>query len=141
MVNGKQTAFIGRFSNKWPLKALCNIAQLTNSPTHAHIHAPTAVSTMRQPARREQWGVRCLAHGHLHTHLGGLSEEMQGIELATFRLAANPLHLLRHMPSQVGRKMLDAGNGDVMNEEAWQLMLSSISSVSQTFFLGTHFFF
>ena len=37
--------------------------------------------------------------------------------------------------------MLDAGSGDVMNEEAWQLMLSSISSVSQTFFLGTHFFF
>ena len=43
MVNGKWTAFILRFSDQWPLKALYIIAQ--HSPIHAHIHTPTAEST------------------------------------------------------------------------------------------------
>ena len=42
MVNGKWTAFIQRFSNQWPLKALYDAE---HSPIHAHIHPPTAVST------------------------------------------------------------------------------------------------
>ena len=37
------TAFIPRFSNQWPLKALCHIA--SHSPIHADIHTPTAVSS------------------------------------------------------------------------------------------------
>ena len=36
MVKGKWTAFIVRFSNRWPLKALYNITQ--HSLTHAQIH-------------------------------------------------------------------------------------------------------
>ena len=36
-------AFIQRFSNQWPLKALYNIAP--HSPVHAHIHTATVVST------------------------------------------------------------------------------------------------
>ena len=37
--------------------------------------------------------VRCLAHGHFNTLLGGA-----GIELATFQLPANLSFLLSHMP-------------------------------------------
>ena len=42
-MNGKRTAFIQRFSNQWPLKALYDIA--SHSPVRAHIHTPTAEST------------------------------------------------------------------------------------------------
>ena len=57
--------------------ALYNIA--SHSPIHSHIHTPMAMSTM-QPARQEQVRVRCLAHGHLDTQLGGSPEGSKSLK-------------------------------------------------------------
>ena len=42
ILHHKWTAFIPRFYNHWPIKALYNIAR--HSPIHAYIHTPTAES-------------------------------------------------------------------------------------------------
>ena len=52
-VNGERTAFIPRFSNRRPHKALYNTA--SHSPVHAHVHT---------------LGERRLAQGHLDVQLG-----------------------------------------------------------------------
>ena len=78
------------FSNQWPLKALCKLP-FTHSCTHSHTDGGGGgVSHAgRQPARRGAVKVRRLAQGQLDT---------PGIQLATFRLSANLLYLLSHMP-------------------------------------------
>ena len=58
--NGKCTAFIQRYSNQWPLKAMYNIDW--HSPINAHIHTPMARSAVQgdsQLIRSSQGEVPC----------------------------------------------------------------------------------
>ena len=67
-----------------------NIHPIIKKFTQQHRCQPEQVTASLSGAVR----LRCLAQGHLDT-LGDL-----GIELATFRLPANPIYLLSPMPPQ-----------------------------------------
>ena len=67
MVNGRRTAFIERFSNRWPVKALYDTA------SHSPIHAHADVSCDSQ-LTGEQLGARCLAQGTLPRQLHSTEE-------------------------------------------------------------------
>ena len=62
------------------------------SPIHTHIHTPTAIGchARYQPARQEQLGVRCLAHGHFDT-------PRVGFKPATLQLQDNSSYRLSHI--------------------------------------------
>ena len=78
---------------------LPHIHPFMNTFTHRRRCQPCKASTNSSGAG----GVRCLAQGHLDTR----RQEEPGIEVATFRLPANPLYLLSNMPSK--RPNRDAG--------------------------------
>ena len=81
-VNGKQTAFIQRFSNHWPLKALYIIAQ--HSPIHSHVHTPTVESTTQGDSQLTgAVRVRRLAQGHLVTQLGGAGDQTSNLPVTS----------------------------------------------------------
>ena len=118
MVNGKWIAFYkALFEQVANQSTVQYCTAYKHSPFHAHIHTPTAVSTMQGDSRlirSSQGEAPCSKDtSTLHT---------PRFEQATFRLAANLLYIPSHMAPQVGRQMLDAGNGDVMNDKAWQLI-------------------
>ena len=95
LVNGKRTAFIQRFSNQRPLKALYNTA--SHSPIHAHIHTPTAESAPQGDSQLV-WS----SQGEASRSGTPRHSEEPGIELATFRLPAS-LYLLSHRLSSSHR--------------------------------------
>ena len=76
MVNVKP-AFKERFSNQGPLKAL-----YTHSYTHSNAVGGVH-HARRQPARREQSGLRRLAQGHLDTRLGGAGNRTSSLPVTS----------------------------------------------------------
>ena len=93
--------FIQRFSNQRPLNALYNIAW--PSTIHAHIHTPTAESTV-------QGDDRLVGSSRVEASCSGTPLHSARRSLATFRLPANPLYLLSHMsPTMTGWSLSSRG--------------------------------
>ena len=76
-MNGKWIAFIQRFANQWPRKALCNIA--SHSTVHAHTDCGQACKTTASVS----------GAGALLRDTSTLEEP--GIKLAALRLPVDPL--------------------------------------------------
>ena len=74
--NGKQTAFIQRFSHQWPLKVLYNIA--SHSPIHTHTDAWRVTASSSRAVM-----VRRLTQGHLHTQLGGAGDRTSNLPVTS----------------------------------------------------------
>ena len=74
-----------------PAKCFTILLQSQQSPIHTHIHPPATESTMQGDSHLTRSSQGEVSPRH--------SEE-PGVELATFRLPANPLYLLSHMPPQ-----------------------------------------